>query len=166
MRIAIPESVQQWFNSPVYQQIKAIQAQYNQLVPPELQATLKQINTLQELAIPKSIREQTEKLQRLLNTFPLEGVQLWQQHLEKSDNPEDFALFHTPAYAEIEKRVEEGNATPLEQEITQVGKWAKAKEKTKDGIVTTFAVIGVINTTADFVERMIQLIEFITKSTG
>ena len=102
----------------------------------------------------------------MLNTFPIEGVHLWQQHLEKSDNPEDFALFYTPAYAEIEKRVEKGNATPLEQEITKVGRWAKAKGKAKDGVMVTFAVIGVINTTTDFVERIIQLIEFITKSTG
>nr|DAR60850.1 MAG TPA: hypothetical protein [Caudoviricetes sp.] len=158
--------MQQWFDSPIYQQIKTIQAAYNQIVPTELQDKLKRIQAQHKQHIPASLSKQTRELHRLLNTFPIEGVHLWQQHLEKSDNPEDFALFYTPAYAEIEKRVEKGNATPLEQEITKVGRWAKAKGKAKDGVMVTFAVIGVINTTTDFVERIIQLIEFITKSTG
>lgn len=123
----LPEAVKKWLASPMYQQLKAAQEKYNLLVPVELQTKLKRIKAQHEQAIPENLRKQIADMQRLLNAIPLEAVHAWQEKLAKSDNPEDFAIFHTPEYAEMEKRAEEGNASPIEQEIVKTGKQSKTK---------------------------------------
>lgn len=132
--------LQQWIDSPLYQQVKRQQAQYDRLFPKELQ-------------------EHAQKMNTLLATFPIEQIQRWQEKLSHSQNIEDFAVFESPAFVEVEQRVEQGIATDVEKEIAEVGRWAKATKMAKNGI--KIALIAVNGITSIF-----ELLEHIQKYLG
>ncbi|QLB14890.1 hypothetical protein A6B39_05185 [Mannheimia granulomatis] len=135
------EQFNKLINSPIYKEFMKVNALYSKLIPQEINAINQQIKALTA-------------------NFPLSNIKQWQSILEESNSPEDFAVFNTPAYDEIEKRVEKGVATDLEKEIAQVGQWAKLKGKIVKNVAIGIAVIGSINTIFDFVEHIEKRITY------
>ncbi|QHB17891.1 helix-turn-helix domain-containing protein [Mannheimia pernigra] len=151
-------------NHPYLQEMQAlnrkIQANVDKVIPPEMQALSRKMQANVDKVIPPEMQALSRKIQALTANLPIDAMQRWQEMLAKSNDPEDFAIFHSPAYKETEKRVELGIAEePEKQLVAFVGSWAKAKEVPKKILKAASS----INTILELWER---IMEMIIRSTG
>lgn len=139
-----------------YQRLKKASAYADTIIPKETQALARKMQANVDKIFPQEIQALNRKMQALTAKFPIDTMQRWQKVLTESNNPEDYALFHSPAYKETEKRVELGIAEePEKQLVISIGNWAKTKKISKKVINTALH----INTLLDLWEHVEKIFE-------